>query len=234
MTSPAAKFENLAEPTRVRTMFGSIAKRYDIANHLLSLGIDFSWRRRAAQIVAGWRPGTVLDVATGTGDLAIAVQKANPGAQLTAVDVVPEMIELALRKNVAGAQVADAMSLPFADCSFDCATIAFGLRNLPDWAAGLREISRVINSAGHLLVLDFSLPAPAAMRTAYRFYLHRCVPMIGAAITGHRGAYDYLGDSIEEFPSGQNMVRLLESNGFRSATAEPLTGGIVTLYTAEK
>ncbi|MFL6513476.1 MAG: bifunctional demethylmenaquinone methyltransferase/2-methoxy-6-polyprenyl-1,4-benzoquinol methylase UbiE [Chthoniobacterales bacterium] len=228
------KRENLAEPARVRTMFGSIAQRYDIANHLLSCGIDFYWRRRAARIVASWMPGTILDVATGTGDLAIALQKANPDAQLTAIDVAPEMIDLAQRKNVVGAQVADAMNLPFADRSFDCATIAFGLRNLPDWAAGLREIGRVINPAGHLLVLDFSLPTPPSMRRAYRFYLHRCVPLIGAAITGHRGAYDYLGDSIEEFPSGQNMLQLLESNGFRNATAEPLTGGIVTLYTAEK
>jgi demethylmenaquinone methyltransferase / 2-methoxy-6-polyprenyl-1,4-benzoquinol methylase len=226
--------QNIAEPARIRTMFGSIAQRYDIANHLLSCGIDFYWRARAARIVAGWRPGTILDVATGTGDLAIALQKANPGSQLTAVDVVPEMVALAQRKKVSGAQVADAMNLPFADSSFDCATIAFGLRNLPDWAAGIREISRVINTAGHLLVLDFSLPAPALMRTAYRFYLHRCVPMIGAAITGHRGAYDYLGASIEEFPSGENMLRLLESNGFRIATAKALTGGIVTLYTAER
>ena len=222
----------VAQPERVRAMFGSIAGRYDLANHLLSCGIDFYWRKRAAGIVASWLPGTILDVATGTGDLAIALQKAVPKAEITAVDVVPQMIALAQRKGVAGARVADAMNLPFPDGSFDCATIAFGLRNLPDWSAGLREIRRVIN--GHLLVLDFSLPAATVFRGIYRFYLHRCLPGIAAVITGQRGAYDYLGESIEQFPSGERMVTLLHGNGFRNATAEPLTGGIVTLYHAEK
>jgi demethylmenaquinone methyltransferase/2-methoxy-6-polyprenyl-1,4-benzoquinol methylase len=225
---------NIAEPERVRTMFGSIAGRYDLANHLLSCGIDFYWRRRASSIVAGWRPATILDIATGTGDLAIALQKAVPTAELAAVDVVPEMVDIARRKGVGGAQVADAMHLPFADASVDCATIAFGLRNLPDWSAGVREMSRVVATGGHLLVLDFSVPTLPLLRGPYRFYLHRCLPIIGGLLTGHRGAYDYLGDSIEQFPSGTSMVRLLESNGFSNAQAEPLTGGIVTLYTADK
>jgi demethylmenaquinone methyltransferase/2-methoxy-6-polyprenyl-1,4-benzoquinol methylase len=225
---------NIAEPERVRTMFGSIAARYDIANHLLSCGIDFHWRKVASRIVAGWAPHRILDVATGTGDLAIALQKAVPSAELTAVDVVPEMVALAQRKGVVGAMVADAMTLPFADGSFDCATIAFGLRNFPDWPGGIREMSRVVRPSGHLLLLDFSLPTLPLLRGAYRLYLHHCLPAVGALITGHRGAYDYLGDSIEEFPSGQRMVDLLESNGFRNATAEPLTAGIVTLYTAQR
>jgi demethylmenaquinone methyltransferase / 2-methoxy-6-polyprenyl-1,4-benzoquinol methylase len=225
---------NIAEPGRVRTMFESIAHRYDLANHLLSCGIDFYWRSRASRIVAGWAPRTILDLATGTGDLALALQNAVPGGSVTAVDLVPEMVTIARRKGVTDAQVADAMNLPFADRSFDCVTIAFGLRNLPDWAAGVREISRLVRPAGHVLVLDFSLPSLPLLRLIYRFYLHRCVPLIGALITGHRGAYDYLGDSIEQFPSGERMVDLLEANGFRKATAEPLTGRIVTLYTAEK
>ena len=225
---------NLAEPERVRTMFGSIAQRYDLANHLLSCGIDFYWRSRASQIVAGWAPRKILDVATGTGDLALALTSAVPGADVTGVDVLPEMISIAQRKGLTNTLVADAMKLPFTDRTFDCLTIGFGLRNLPDWAGGVREFSRVLSQRGHILVLEFSLPANAALRAAYRFYLHKCLPAIGAAITGHRGAYDYLGDSIEEFPSGQSMVELLNSNGFRNATAEPLTGGIVSIYTAEK
>jgi len=225
---------NLAEPERVRTMFGSIARRYDLANHVLSCGIDFYWRRRVAGIVAGWNPRTVLDVATGTGDVAIALQKAVPSAEITAADVLPEMVELAKRKGVLRTVVADAMSLPFANGSFHCLTIAFGLRNLVDWAAAVREFGRVLAPSGHLLVLDFSLPSMPILRTIYRFYLHRIMPTIGAAITGHRGAYDYLGDSIEDFPSGEGMLRLLQMNGFESATAKPLTAGIVTIYTAEK
>src|SRR5437868_1379873 len=121
---------NLAEPERVRTMFGSIARRYDLANHVLSCGIDFYWRRRVAGIVAEWNPRTILDVATGTGDVALALQKAVPPAAVTAVDVVPEMVELAKRKGVGCALVADAMNLPFADGSFNSLTIGFGLRNL--------------------------------------------------------------------------------------------------------
>ena len=224
---------NLAEPERVRTMFGSIARRYDLANHVLSCGIDFYWRYRLAQIVAGWNPREILDVATGTGDVALALQKTLPTAEITGVDVLPEMAELATRKGVRHAIVADAMNLPFGNGSFDCLTIAFGLRNLPDWPAAVREFARVLAPSSHLLVLEFSLPTATVLRGMYRLYLHRVVPLLGAAITGHRGAYNYLGDSIEEFPSGEGMVRLLETNGFRNATAEPLTGGIVSIYTAD-
>ena len=225
---------NLAEPERVRTMFGSIAHRYDVANHVLSCGIDFYWRRRLAEIVAGWNPRKILDVATGTGDVALALQKTLPASEISGVDVLPEMVELAKGKGVRRAIVADAMNLPVSDGSFDCLTIAFGLRNLPDWAGAVREFARVLSPSGHLLVLEFSLPTAVIMRGLYRFYLHRFVPLLGAAITGHRGAYDYLGDSIEEFPSGKGMLNVLENNGFRNATAEPLTTGIVSIYTAEK
>lgn len=176
----------------------------------------------------------MLDLATGTGDLAIALQNALPNGEVTAVDVLPEMIELAQRKGVKNTLVSDAMNLPFPDGSFDCLTIAFGLRNFPDWGAALCGMSRVLSERGHLLVLEFSLPTMPVFHGAYRWYLHRCLPVFGALITGHRGAYDYLGDSIEEFPSGQSMVNLLETNGFRNAKAQPLTGGIVTMYTAEK
>ena len=225
---------NLAEPERVRTMFGAIVQRYDLANHLLSCGIDFYWRKRAATIVAGWRPRTILDVATGTGDLALALQRAMPDAQITGVDFVPQMVELAKRKGVQRVIEADAMKLPFADGSFDCSTIAFGLRNLPDWGGGLREMYRVVKAGGHVLVLEFSLPTLPVVRSAYRFYLHRCLPVIGAVLTQHRGAYDYLGDSIEQFPSGEKMIELLRSSGFSSATAQPLTTGIVSIYTGKR
>jgi demethylmenaquinone methyltransferase / 2-methoxy-6-polyprenyl-1,4-benzoquinol methylase len=225
---------NLADPERVKAMFGAIVNRYDLANHLLSCGIDFYWRQRAATIVARWAARTVLDVATGTGDLAIALQRTVPGADVTAVDVVPEMVELAQRKGVQRVMLADAMTLPFSEGTFDCVTIAFGLRNLPDWAGGLREMNRVLKAGGRVLVLEFSLPTQSIMRSAYRFYLHHCLPVIGAWITQHRGAYDYLGDSIEQFPSGQKMIDLLAASGFKNATAESLTAGIVSIYTGQK
>ena len=226
--------EMTTQPARVRKMFGSIARRYDLANHLLSCGIDFYWRRRAAEIVAGWRPHRIADLATGTGDLALALQKKLPDAEIVGVDFLPEMLDLAQRKGVRQVVLADAMNLPFGDASFDCVTIAFGLRNLENWGAALTEMSRALRTSGRLLVLEFSLPTTPILRAIYRFYLHRCLPLLGSFLTGKKTAYDYLGDSIEEFPSGNAMCQLMQANGFARPTFEPLTGGIVTIYTAQK
>jgi demethylmenaquinone methyltransferase/2-methoxy-6-polyprenyl-1,4-benzoquinol methylase len=223
-----------AEPERVRQMFASIAQRYDLANHVLSCGADFYWRRRAAEIVAIWRPNKVVDLATGTGDLALAIQRQSPNAEVIGADFSEEMLAIAKGKGVRQTFLVDAMKLPFADAEFDVVTIAFGLRNLPDWSAALGEMRRALNPNGHLLILEFSLPRASILRMLYRFYLHRCLPVFGSLLTKQKDAYDYLGDSIEEFPNGDAMLRLIESNGFGNADAEPLTGGIVTIYTAEK
>jgi demethylmenaquinone methyltransferase/2-methoxy-6-polyprenyl-1,4-benzoquinol methylase len=214
-------------------MFGRISRRYDLANHVLSAGADFLWRRRAAKIVARWNPRDVLDLATGSGDLALAIQGRLPDARITAADFSPEMLEVARAKGVANTVVADALRLPFEDASFDCVTVAFGLRNMADWDRALGEMSRVLRDNGHLLILDFSIPT-GVLRPAYRFYLHRCLPLLASILTGQKAAYDYLGGSIEKFPSGAAMLELIERNGFTAATAEPLTGGIATIYIAEK
>lgn len=215
-------------------MFGSIARRYDLANHTLSCGADFYWRNRAARLVASWKPREIVDLATGTGDLALAIQKRLPNAQIVGADFLPEMLELAKRKGVRQTIAADAMRLPFADSSFDCVTVAFGLRNMENCSAALREMARILRTNRHLLILEFSLPQLSIFRSVYRFYLHRCLPVLGSFLTKQKNAYDYLGESIEEFPNGEALVRLMEANGFRNATAEPLSGGIVTMYTAEK
>ena len=222
-----------AQPARVRTMFGAIARRYDLANHMLSCGIDFYWRKRAANTVAIWRPRKIVDLATGTGDLALALQKKMPDAEVTGVDFLPEMLELAQRKGVRKTILADAMKLPFPDASFDCVTIAFGLRNMENCRGALAEMSRVLRRDGHLLVLEFSLPTKSIVRTIYRFYLHRCLPLLGSLLTRRKSAYDYLGDSIEEFPSSRAMLNLIEASGFRHATFQPLSYGIATIYTAQ-
>jgi len=214
-------------------MFGTIARRYDLANHTLSCGTDFYWRKRAANIVASWRPGKIVDLATGTGDLALALQKKLPDAEVTGVDFVPEMLDLAQRKGVRQTILADAMQLPFSDGSFDCVTIAFGLRNMENWGGALAEMSRVLGRDGHLLVLEFSLPTRSIARAIYRLYLHRCLPLLGSLLTRKKSAYDYLGNSIEEFPSGRAMLDLIEASGFRHATLEPLSYGIATIYTAQ-
>ena len=222
------------DPDAVREMFGGIARRYDLANHILSCGCDFHWRKRAAEIVAGWNPNTIVDLAAGTGDLTLALEKALPNSEVIAADFSEEMLAVAKAKGVRRVVSADALALSFADRAFDCLTIAFGLRNIEDWNAALREMARVLTTNGNLLVMEFSLPSMSILRTIYRFYLHRLMPIFGSFLTRKKTAYDYLGDSIEQFPGGKELVRLIEANGFSNAAAEPLSGGIVAIYTATK
>jgi demethylmenaquinone methyltransferase/2-methoxy-6-polyprenyl-1,4-benzoquinol methylase len=214
-------------------MFDRVAKRYDLANHLLSFGRDFFWRRRSAEIVAEWNPACVLDLATGSGDLAVALQHKISHAQVVGLDFSSAMLALARGKGVRHLIAADVAQLPLAEQSFDAVTVAFGLRNVRDWAAALREMRRVLTSGGHLLVLDFSLPSKPILHFLYRLYLRRILPLASAIITREKGAYQYLGASIENFPSGRAMCDLIKTSGFQNVTAESLTGGIVTIYTAE-
>ncbi len=221
------------DPRAVRAMFDRVARRYDSANHLLSGGLDFWWRHRAARIVRNWRPRKVLDLATGSGDLALAIARALPEAEVTGADFSAEMLAVARSKGLTNAVVADALHLPFPENSFDVVSVAFGLRNMADWGAALREMARVLTPAGHLLVLDFSLPR-GFLRAIYRGYLHRILPRIAAVVTGEKDAYKYLGDSIEQFPQGRTMCGLIERSGFVRAQAAPLSAGIVTIYHATK
>ena len=217
----------------VRAMFAAIAARYDVANHFLSFGLDFLWRRRAARIVRAWQPKRVLDLATGSGDLALALRAACPEALVVGADFCLPMLRVAQGKGLGQLVVADGMRLPLADGAFDVVTVAFGLRNMESWPAALAEMARVLRPGGHLLVLDFSVP-PAPLRWAYRPYLHHVLPRLAALLTGEKSAYDYLGDSIEKFPCGPAMGALIAGAGFGEANGERLTGGIVSLYTARR
>jgi demethylmenaquinone methyltransferase / 2-methoxy-6-polyprenyl-1,4-benzoquinol methylase len=217
----------------VQRLFGAIAKRYDFANHLLSGGLDFFWRKRAANIVKSWNPATVLDLATGSGDLARALGKACPSAMIVGADFCLPMLQVARRKRARHLVQADGMRLPFRSATFDAVTIAFGLRNMESWPDALAEMARVLKPGGHLLVLDFSVPK-GRMRGAYRFYLHKVLPRIASTVTGEKSAYEYLADSIEVFPSGDAMNELIGEAGFHAARCEALTGGIVSLYTATR
>ena len=216
----------------VQRLFGAIARRYDLANHLLSGGLDFLWRRRAAKIVRSWAPKAILDLATGSGDLALALAKACPEAEITGADFCLPMLQEAQRKGVKNLVQADGLNMPFADASFDALTIAFGLRNMESWPAGLAEMARVLRPGGHLLVLDFSVP-PQPFRGLYRFYLHHILPHLATLLTGEKAAYEYLGDSIETFPQGDAMCALLKDAGFHDTRCLPLSGGIVSLYTGQ-
>lgn len=217
----------------MQRLFGGIARRYDLANHLMSGGLDFLWRRRAAKVVASWAPSDILDLATGSGDLALTLQKKIPSARLVGADFCLPMLQEAQKKGVSKLVQADAMALPFADSSFDVVTVAFGLRNMENFQRALGEMFRVLRTGGHVLILDFSVPKPP-LRSLYRFYLHRVLPRVAGMITGEKSAYEYLGASIEEFPQGDAMCGLMEGCGFQNAKCVPLTGGIVSLYTGER
>ncbi len=217
----------------VQKLFASIAKRYDLANHLLSGGMDFWWRKNLASVVAGLRPQTVLDLATGSGDIALTLAKYCPDAKIYAADFCHPMLLQAAAKGVQDLTTADGLNLPFADETFDVVTIAFGLRNMTSRSRGLREMRRVLKPGGHLLVLDFSIPGPP-FNGIYRFYLHNILPWIAGIVTREKSAYCYLGESIETFPQGERMREKMMACGFSSATATPLTLGIVTLYTAAR
>jgi demethylmenaquinone methyltransferase / 2-methoxy-6-polyprenyl-1,4-benzoquinol methylase len=235
LSKRTSKVENSAarDPEVVREMFGRVARRYDLANHVLSLGVDFFWRARAAQQVEKWKAERILDLATGSGDLALAIERRLPNARIVGADFSPKMIQIARSKGVREAIIADALRLPFGDGVFDCVTIAFGLRNVADYGAALREMARVLTASGHVLVLDFSIPR-SILRSPYRFYLHHFLPKLAGLLTGEKDAYEYLAASIEEFPGGDEMLRLIEANGFADAEERPMTGGIVTMYSAIK
>lgn len=216
---------------RIRSFFATIAQRYDIANHLLSGGCDFLWRRTAAKQVAAWRPRQILDLATGSGDLALSLRAACPGSTVIGADFCRPMLLEAKRKQQPLLIESDALHLPFRAQSFDAVTIAFGLRNMESWRDVLVEVARVLRPGGHLLILDFSIPT-GVTRGVYRFYLHRLLPSIAAWVTKERTAYSYLADSIEAFPQGNEMLQLLSTAGFTETHFRPLHTGIVTIYTA--
>jgi len=221
-------------PDLVRGLFSDIAGRYQVVNHLLSGGLDFYWRAVAVRLIRPWYPIAVLDVATGSGDLAMAIGKANPKARIVGADFCRPMLEVARKNGLPELVEADGMNLPFADANFDVVTAAFGLRNMASWEKGLSEMARVLKPGGHLLILDFSLPTLPVIRPFYRFYLHHILPHIAGLLTNRKDAYEYLGVSIEQFPSGIKMTSLLESCGFNEAKAHPLTLGTVSIYTAKR
>lgn len=223
----------MPDPHFVHAAFSSIASRYVTANHVLSLGADILWRERALKMIAEWKPRNLLDIATGTGDLALTVKKALPEVEVLGTDFCRPMLDVAVQRGLTNVLEADAMNLPLPDAAFDVATVAFGLRNMADYEKALREWHRILRPGGHLLVLDFSMP-DGVLATPYRFYLHRILPRIAGWLTGNSGAYDYLGDSIETFPRGSAFCDLLSRCGYLAPVALPLLGGIATIYTAEK
>ena len=222
-----------ANSKSIREMFAGVAPRYDLANQVLSLGLDRSWRKYVCQTVAAWKPSRILDLATGSGVLAKELAVTNPGSMVVAADFCIPMLQVARKRKVDYLVVADGLALPFADASFDVVTVAFGLRNMSFLERALSQMARATRLGGHIVILDFSLPA-GFLLPAYRFYLHLILPRLAGWLTGEPAAYEYLGESIERFPRGSAMTALLEQTGFSNATARQLSGGIVTAYSAQR
>ncbi|MFN6963313.1 MAG: bifunctional demethylmenaquinone methyltransferase/2-methoxy-6-polyprenyl-1,4-benzoquinol methylase UbiE [Pyrinomonadaceae bacterium] len=240
-TTDNAAANEAAHSRAVREMFAGIAGRYDLLNHFLSLNIDRSWRRkvrrRLADVLDDPR-ALVLDVACGTGDLSFELQT-GAKARVIGTDFCRPMLAVAAEKaEAAGPRVpfveADAMQLGFADGTFDAVTIAFGLRNLPNFANGLRELHRVIKPGGRLVVLEFSSPVVPGFRQVFDLYFTQILPRIGGIVSGSRGAYEYLPRSVAKFPSQQELAAMMSETGFTAVEYTNLTGGIAAIHTGTK
>ncbi|MGI8782469.1 MAG: bifunctional demethylmenaquinone methyltransferase/2-methoxy-6-polyprenyl-1,4-benzoquinol methylase UbiE [Acidobacteriota bacterium] len=226
---------------QIRRMFGAIAPRYDLLNHLLSANMDRVWRRAAVRRVQRALPGTggpILDLCTGTGDLAVGLARLAP---VVGCDFCHPMLKIAdgkirrlnLEPKVWLAE-GDALALPFGDCRFAAVTVAFGLRNLEDLRRGLGEIHRVLQPGGVAAILEFSTPSQRVFRRLYFFYFRRILPRIGRLISGEQGPYSYLPESVERFPDQERLRELMISVGFEQVTYDNLTGGIAALHVGVK
>ncbi|MEZ6067638.1 MAG: bifunctional demethylmenaquinone methyltransferase/2-methoxy-6-polyprenyl-1,4-benzoquinol methylase UbiE [Planctomycetaceae bacterium] len=233
--------------TRVRSMFGEIAGRYDLLNHVLSLGVDVYWRWRTVRTIPPVGTEPLLDVCTGTGDLAMAyARKSAEEVAIIGADFTPQMLQIAREKGATAQRAkkirhapafveADAQALPFASNQFQIVSVSFGLRNVADTRRGLRELTRVCRPGGHVAVLEFSQPSSRLFGAVYRWYFKHVLPRIGQLVSGSRlDAYNYLPQSVGEFPNGQALADVMVECGLSEVRFRPLTFGIATLYWGRK
>lgn len=226
---------------KIQQMFGSIAPRYDFLNRLLSLGIDRRWRKKAVRLLKFREGSRILDVATGTGDVALEIaRRTPPSVKITGADFCREMVELGEVKVAASPyagridfKVAPCEDLPFPDNSFDSITIAFGIRNVVDRRLGLAEMWRVLKPGGRMIILEFSTPRSQLFRQIYYFYFRQLLPIVGGLFSKYN-AYKYLPDSVLEFPSQEEFAGMIEDAGFRNIHIKELTFGIASIYVGEK
>lgn len=221
---------------QVGRMFDNIAPRYDLLNRVLSLGIDRLWRKEVVRILKGHTPRTILDVATGTADLAIEALSLDP-EQVVGVDIAEEMLAVGRDKirslgadGIVVLQAADAENLPFAEDTFDAVTVAFGVRNFEDLGRGLSEMSRVLKPGGIVAILEFSRPRVFPIKQLYSLYSRHVLPRVGRVVSRDEGAYTYLPESVAAFPDGSEMIGIVEKAGFEGVEARRMTFGIVTIY----
>jgi demethylmenaquinone methyltransferase/2-methoxy-6-polyprenyl-1,4-benzoquinol methylase len=225
----------------VESMFDSIAWRYDFLNHFLSFGIDNLWRRRVIRIISkSYKNPYILDVATGTADLAIAAIKLNP-TKITGIDISGNMISIGKEKikkkglsGIIELIEGDSEKILFSDNTFDVAMVAFGVRNFSDPLKGLSEMNRVIRNGGMIIVLEFSKPTSLLFGPVYNFYFRNILPNMGKIFSKNKGAYSYLHDSVMKFPDNEKFIQLLKEAGFINNQQLKLTGGVASIYTGTK
>lgn len=225
----------------IATMFDNISPRYDFLNHLLSINIDKTWRRRTVEALVQHHPKRILDIATGTADLALLIAKKLPSAQIVGLDLSEKMLEIGREKiakqdleSQISLQQGDAAHLTFPDNTFDSVTIAFGARNFEHLSDSLREIRRVMAPGGRLFILEFSMPTTFPIKQIYRLYFLRLLPSIGSWISKDKAAYSYLPTSVQNFPPPSLFMKIIADNDFRQVEKTPFSFGIATLYSAIK
>ena len=223
----------------IEKMFDDISSQYDFLNHFLSLGIDVLWRKKLVRLLRTKKPSRILDVATGTGDLAIALTRLKP-EKIIGIDIAEKMLEIARQKirkrgldEIISFRKSDAERIPFSNQSFDAVTVAFGVRNYEDLRKGLSEMKRVLRPGGSMMILEFSHPSTIPFKQLYRLYSRSVIPFIGQFISGHSRAYNYLPESVDAFPSGNDFLEILSSTGLKNCRVIPLSFGIASIYCAE-
>lgn len=227
---------------KIRALFDSIAKDYDKLNHILSLGVDKTWRKRAIKVIAEDRPQQILDIACGTGDFSIEIARhTNPATTVTGLDLSDGMLEVMDRKvaqaGLSGrisTQQGNSEAMSFEDCSFDRVTIAFGIRNFENRETALKEILRVLKPGGRLVILELSVPSNPVLRWCYELYFTKVLPWIGGVVSGEKAAYSYLPASVIKFPGKAEWMAIMSFCGYREVKHKAFTFGICRMYTGEK
>lgn len=231
---------NNKEKENIRQMFDNIATSYDFLNHFFSFGIDHLWRRKVVKILKPLKPKSVLDIATGTGDLAIREVKLNP-EKIVGIDISGNMLKIGEEKvltrkldHIISFKQADSAEIPFDENTFEAATVAFGVRNFENLDKSLSEIFRVLKKNGQLAVLEFSMPENSLFKQLYKFYLNRIIPLAGKIISKDVKAYSYLSVSIGAFPSGEKFLEHMKKAGFTKTFQRRLTFGVASVYVGTK
>lgn len=230
----------MAKKEAVKEIFNDIAPKYDLLNHFLSLNIDKRWRRKAIKYIRPEEKGLLLDVACGTGDFSIAAHRAGV-QQVTGIDISANMVAIGQKKVEAlglapyiTLQAGDSEQIEFEDGHFDVVTVAFGVRNFEHLETGLKEMQRVLKKGGKVIILEFSMPEHFPMKQLYRFYFRHILPVLGGWISGNRGAYTYLPESVMKFPQGKKFMDIMKECGFQQARQQKLTFGIASIYVGVK